>query len=118
MKGHRAKFGRKWEAAIVALLTQPNVDAAARSINLALSTLLRWMKDPEFKTALLQAQRLAFGQSIARLQQAASAAATTILKAMVDPATPPSVKVRAADSMFAHASKAIEIEDIGARLRA
>ena len=54
-------------------------------------------------------------ESIARLQQAAAAAAT-ILKVMLDPATPPSLKVCAADSVFAHAAKAIEIEDIEVRL--
>ena len=35
---------------------------------------------------------------------------------MVDPATPASVKVRAAEAIFQHAVKAIEIEDIGARV--
>jgi hypothetical protein len=35
---------------------------------------------------------------------------------MVDPGTPPSTKVRAAESVLDHAAKAIEIEDIEARL--
>ena len=35
---------------------------------------------------------------------------------MVDPAAPASVRVRAADSIFNHAAKAIEIEDIEARV--
>ena len=61
-------------------------------------------------------RRLAFGQSVARLQQASSAAVSTLLKVMVDPASPPSTKVRAADSVLDHAAKAIEIEDIEARL--
>jgi hypothetical protein len=37
---------------------------------------------------------------------------------MVDQATPASVRVRAADSIFNHAAKAIEIEDIEARVAA
>jgi hypothetical protein len=57
-----------------------------------------------------------FKQSIARLQQATSAAVTTLLKVMVDPNTPASTKVRAADSVLDHAAKAIEIEDIEARV--
>jgi len=52
----------------------------------------------------------------ARLQQATSAAATTLLKMMVDPTTPVSVRVRADDSIFNHAAKGIEIEDVEARL--
>jgi hypothetical protein len=41
-----------------------------------------------------------------------------LLKTMIDPATPASVKVRAAEAIFNHAAKAIEIEDIEARLSA
>ena len=58
------------------------------------------------------------GQAIARLQQGTSAAATTLLKLLIDQTTPASVKVRVADSIFNHAAKAIEIEDIEARLAA
>jgi hypothetical protein len=36
---------------------------------------------------------------------------------MVDAATPPSTRVRAAEAILSHAAKAIEIEDIDARLR-
>jgi hypothetical protein len=35
---------------------------------------------------------------------------------MVDPTAPASTRVRAADSIFNHAAKAIEIEDIEARV--
>jgi hypothetical protein len=35
---------------------------------------------------------------------------------MIDPSTPASVRVRAADSIFNHAAKAIELEDIETRL--
>jgi len=35
---------------------------------------------------------------------------------MVDPKTPPATKVRAADSILNHTAKAIETEDILARL--
>ena len=58
----------------------------------------------------------AYSQSIARLQQASSAAVSTLLKVMLDPSTPGSTRVRAADSVLDHSAKAIEIEDIEARL--
>ena len=48
--------------------------------------------------------------------QAASAASSTLLKIMIDPNSPPSCRLRAADSVLSHAAKAIEIEDIEARL--
>jgi transposase-like protein len=116
MKGHGAKFGRKKEEAIAALLTQRNTEEAARSIGIAPSTLLRWLKEPEFEAAYRDARRQAFRQSIARLQQGATAAATTLLKMLVDPNAPHSCRIRAADIVLAHAAKAIEIEDIDARV--
>jgi len=118
MTGHGAKFGRKKEEAIAALLTHRNVDEAARAVGVDPKTLLRWMKEPEFDAAYREARRLAYGQSIARLQQAASAASSTLLKIMIDPNSPPSCRLRAADSVLSHAAKAIEIEDIEARVAA
>ena len=116
MKGHGAKYERKKEEAIVALLTQKNIEEAARSIGIGSTTLLRWLKDPDFDAAYRQARRAAFRQSVARLQQASGAAVTTLLKLMIDPATPPSTRARAADSVLDHSAKAIEIEDIEARV--
>jgi hypothetical protein len=74
MAGHGSKIGRKQEDAIAALLTQRNVEEAARAAGISVRTLLRWLKLPEFQTAYRQARRDAFGQATARLQQGASAA--------------------------------------------
>jgi transposase-like protein len=52
MKGHGAKYERKKEEAIAALLTQKNIEEAARSIGIGHATLLRWLKEPEFDTAI------------------------------------------------------------------
>jgi hypothetical protein len=118
MAGHGSKIGRKQEDAIAALLTQRNVEEAARAADIGVRTLLRWLKLPQFQNAYRQARREAFGQAVSRLQQGTAAAATTLLKIMIDPAAPASVRVRAADSVFNHAAKAIEIEDIEARVAA
>jgi len=115
MKGHGAKFGRKKEEAIVALLTQRTIEDAARTIGIAPVTFHRWLKEPEFDAAYRKARRDAFGQSVARLQQAASAAVTTLLKLMVDANTPASTKARCADSVLRHTVKAIELDDIEER---
>ena len=118
MAARGSTLGRKQEDAIAALLTQKNLDEAARVAGIGARTLLRWMKLPEFDQAYREARRKAFGQSIARLQQGTSAAATTLLKLLIEPGTPASVRARAADSIFSHAAKAIEIEDIAARVAA
>jgi hypothetical protein len=116
MRGHGAKFSGKMEATVAALLTQKNQEEAARVVGISVATLLRWQKLPEFQKAYREARRAAHGQSIARLQHATSAAVSTLLKVMVDPNTPASTKVRAADSVLNHSAKAIEIEDIEVRV--
>jgi transposase-like protein len=116
MLGHGTKFARKKEQAIAALLTHRNLEEAARAVGVVPNTLLRWMKEPEFDAAYREARRLAYGQSVARLQQAASAASSTLLKIMIDPNSPPSCRLRAADSVLSHAAKAIELEDIEVRV--
>src|ERR1019366_888705 len=116
MKGHGAKYARKQEEAIVALLTQRNIDEAAKAAGIAPNTLLKWMKQPEFDTAYREARHLAFRQSVARLQQASGAAVSTLLKIMVDVNAPHSTRVPAADSVLDHAAKAIEIEELEERL--
>jgi hypothetical protein len=104
------------EDAIAALLTARNVDEAAKAVGISTRTLLRWMKDPEFKREYQEARRVGYSQAVAKLQHGATAAATTLLKIMLDPATPASVRVRAAECIMNQSLKAIEIEDVNARV--
>jgi hypothetical protein len=116
MRGHGTKFSRKMEAAVAALLTHRNLEEAARTVGISPATLFRWHKEPEFETAYREARRAVHGQAVARLQQGSSAAATTILKTMLDPATPAAVRLRAAEAVLNQAAKAIEIEDLEVRV--
>ena len=113
--GHGAKFSRKKEEAIIQLLTQRSVEEAARVTGVGTQTLYRWIRHPEFDAAYREARRAAFGQASARMQQASSAAVSTILRIMRDPLAPASTRVRAADLALSHGKAAIE-EDIEARL--
>jgi hypothetical protein len=117
VKGHGTKFSGKMEETVAALLTQPNVDAAS-SESISVATPMRWQKEPEFQKALREARRASFGQAIARLQQMSGAAVATLGKMMVEQTAPPSTRVRAAEAIINHATKAIEIEDIDARVGA
>jgi hypothetical protein len=92
------------------------VDEAARAVGVPARTLWRWLKEPEFDKAYRQARRAAFGQTIARLHQASSNAATLLMKVIADGDAPASTRVRAADIVLDKAAKAIELEDIEARL--
>ena len=116
MKGHGSKFSRKMEEAVAALLVHRNHEEAAKAVGIGSATLLRWQKEPEFQKAYREARRAAFGQAIARLQQMSGAAVATLGKMMVEQTAPPSTRVRAAECIINHAAKAIEIEDIDARV--
>lgn len=109
-------LGSKKGAAILALLSTRAVEEAARVVGVSARTLFRWLEEPEFKAAYLEARRAAYSQSLARLSQMSSGAVTTLAKVMLDPTTPPATKVRAADSILNHTAKAIETEDLEARL--
>jgi len=114
--GHGSKFGRKREEAIAALLTHRNVEEAARAVGITPNTLVRWLKVPEFNDAYRLARRMAFGQAIGRLQQASSAAVTTLLKLTVDPNAPAAVRARSSYYILNLAKQAMEVEDIDARV--
>jgi hypothetical protein len=116
MTGHGSKFGRKMEMAVAALLTHRNTEEAAKATGVGYKTLLRWQQIPEFQQALRRAKHEALSQTTARLLQAAPTAATVLLKVMVDPTTPSSTKVRAAESVLNHAERVVELQDIEARL--
>jgi hypothetical protein len=116
MTGHGSKLGRKKELAIAALLSQRNHEEAARVVGISSKTLVRWLKLPEFQAAYQEARRAAFAQSVARLQQASSAAVSTMLKTMLDGNAPAPSRVRAAANVLNLALRAMEIEDIAGRV--
>jgi len=116
MAHSKKKLGRQKEAAIIALLSQRGIEEVARACNTPPRTLYRWLKEPEFDAAYRAARRTVYGQSIARLQQASTAATTTLLDIMNDPETSGSTRVRAAESVLTHAAKSIELEDLQARI--
>jgi len=116
MVGHGAKFTRKKEEAIAALLTQRNVEDAARSAGIGTQTLLRWLKIPEFGKEYRKARGEVVQQAVARLQQATGAAGTVALKLMTDSSVPAAVRLRAAEFVFDRSIKGIELEDYEARL--
>jgi hypothetical protein len=80
-------------------------------------TLWRWLQKPEFQKALLRARRDAFAQNLSRFQPASSAAITTLVRLMVDSATPAASRVRAAQCVLDNNARAIGLQDLEMRLR-
>jgi hypothetical protein len=104
------------EQAVAALLTHRNVEEAAKAVGISTRTLIRWMKEPEFQAPFREARRLAYSQAVAKLQQGTTAAATTLIKVLLDQQTPASVRVRAAECILNHSLRALEFEDLEARV--
>jgi hypothetical protein len=111
-----ANLTRKQEDAIIALLSNPRIEDAARVASVGARTLMRWLKKPVFEKAYMKARRTAFRHSLARLQQMSGAAVSTLGKIMVDQGSPASTRVRAAECILNQGAKAIEIEDIDVRV--
>jgi transposase-like protein len=116
MAGHGSKSDRKRDEAIEALLSHRTVEEAERAVGIAPNTLRRWLKQPVFDAAYREAKRLRFSQSNALFQGASPAAASTIVKLALDPSTPASTRLRAAESILDRSAKAVETEDLQARL--
>ena len=116
MTGHGAKFGRKKDEAIAALLSERSIEEAARACSMSAKTLLHWLKMPEFRADYVEARGQVLSQSNARLQQATGAAVTTLLKVMVSPDAAAATRVRAAQSVVELAHKGFELDSLEVRL--
>ena len=116
MTGQGSRLSRKMEVAIIGLLTCRNTEEAAKSAGVSTKTLLRWQKLPEFEKAFREARTATFRQCIARLQQASGPAVTTLLKILVDSSASLAVKARCAYYILDQTRKAVETEDLEARV--
>jgi hypothetical protein len=110
------KKDRQREQLILALLEHPGMEKAAKAAGISAVTAWRISKTPEFEREFRQAHRKCYSKAIGRLQQASGAAASILLKIMVDPQTPSATRVRAATRVLDMAIRAIEREDIEVRL--
>ena len=95
-KGHGAKSAAVRERAIVALLSENTIGAAAERCGLDEKTLRRWMaNDDAFKQDLAAARRAMFEAAMNRLQPLAAQAVDT-LATLMGASAPPSVRLGAA----------------------
>ena len=109
--------GRK-DRAILALIENPTLEKAAEAVGVHPSTLRRWLRQADFQEALRQARREKFSQAMGLLHLGTAPAVAHLLKIMRDPHQPGATQVRAIDCVLNRVAKAIEIEDILARLTA
>jgi hypothetical protein len=113
-----APLNPKQDKALVALLTEPTISAAAKKAGIGERTLHTWLGEEEFATAYRTARRQAVGQAIGRLQQVSSKAVDALLEVIDTEYTPapPAVRVSAACKILDLALKATELEDLAERI--
>jgi len=114
MLSKRGSFSAKKNRAILSL-AERSVAETSRQLLIPERTLYRWMKEPDFASALHEEKRVRYLQDSARLGQMRPTAIMLLGKMMVDPRTPPAIKIRAVENVLSHAS-ALEMEDIHSRL--
>jgi hypothetical protein len=112
------EISRKQEQAIAALLTCSSIADAVQQCGMAESTLYRWLKETAFRAAYREARRQVVQQAIGQLQQATGTAVQTLVTIMQHAEASASAKVSAAKAILETAVKAVEIEDLEARITA
>jgi hypothetical protein len=105
---------RKQDRAIIALLSEPTVEAAARAADIAPATIWRWTQQADVRARLRDARRAVVEGAIGRLQQTATEAVETLRRNLT--CGTPSVEVRAATAILEQAIKAVELFDVVERV--
>ena len=108
----------KQRKVVEALLTTGEVATAAQSAGVSRDTLYRWLKQPVFAQAVRQAEAQALDDLSRLLVRLGRTAVATLAKAMRDPATPASSRVRAADAALGRLLQLRELATLEARLTA
>lgn len=109
--GRRAR--REGEA-IVALLTERTIAAAAKRAGIGESTLLRWLRDPAFLAEYRAARRAAVDGAVAGLQRAATLAVDALKRNLR--CGIPAVEVGAAKAVLDQALRGVELLDLELRI--
>jgi hypothetical protein len=104
------KLGRKQEAVIAALLTEPTHAAAATKAGISEATVQRWLRVPEFQAAYRQARRELVEGAVGRIQAATGQAVDTLLAVAKD-GVKDSDRVRAAIALLDHAFRGLTEAD-------
>src|SRR5215475_12667543 len=116
MAGHGENLSHKQEQTIAALLTAPNLADAAHHAGIGGRTLLRWLKETAFQAAYREARRAVVQHAIVQVQHATGEAVETLRSVMQAADAPASAKVSAAKTILETAVKAVELEDLEARI--
>jgi len=114
--GHGQKRERHEDAAILAMLSEPTIGAAAAKARVSERTLLRWLSDPPFQARYRAARRQVVEQAIAQLQRGTSEAVAALRRNLQ--CGVPAAEIAAAKAVIDFSVKAVELTDLLERVDA
>ena len=106
----------KHEKLLAALLSAPTIQGAAKIAGVSESTALRFLKESEFAEAYRAARREVVSHAVTQLQSACGEAVATLREVASDGDAPASSRVSAARSILETSLRAVEIDDLAARV--
>jgi hypothetical protein len=106
----------KQERAVLAILSEPNREAAAKKAGVSLTTLNRWKREPAFAEALRSARSSLVEETLGLLQLAATGAVGALAKNLK--CGKPSTEVAAAVAVLDRLMRSHEIWNLAAEIEA
>jgi hypothetical protein len=110
------KITPRRQRAIAALLSSKNVVEAAENAHVGRRTLCRWMTDPAFRTALIEAEGAAIDAATRRLIGLQDGAVNTLNEILTSSGTSAGLKLRASQSVLDYLLKLRELRSFEQRL--
>jgi hypothetical protein len=105
------------EKAIVALVGEGSVAAAARTAGCGERTLHRWLKeDALFRAEFKRCRRESFSHAVSVAQRLAPVAIATLGRIMMDSTAPQSARVGAACALLRFGRDSVELDDLAERI--
>jgi hypothetical protein len=104
----------KQERAILAILSEPNREAAAKKAGVSLTTLARWKREPAFQESLRAARAELVEESLGLLQLAATGAVAALARNLQ--CGKPSSEIAAALGVLDRLVRSTELFNFAARL--
>jgi hypothetical protein len=112
--GHGEKLPRKRSQVIAALLTERTIAEASAKVGVSESTVLRWMRRPDFQEAYRAARRSIVDCVVAQVQQAATEAVSALRKNLQ--CGTPGAEVQAARVLLDTALRGVELGDLQSKV--
>lgn len=104
------KLQCSWDKAIIALLTIPTVEEAARSIGVSKATLYLWMNNPKFNAQLQEIRKHGMLQAILSIYGSMGKTMQVLMDIRDDPKQPGAVRVSASKELIALWTKFYDAE--------